>query len=241
MNPNQMNRARLLRLCCLSGLAGSVLFLTGDMLFYGSWSSGADFHAYREMAERPAAELVIGGALGPVAALFSALGMGIFFLTLELGGRKLAATSAVLLAVMMLIGGSYHAVFTCFGFASKVAEQATRGALLAQVASLRDTISYPMYVSGLAGTALVYLLALWKKTRFPRWLLILLPTTLSMADDAFRRFFEMIPTPFGGIIRGGWINGSFLLFFAIATCVFWRRRIGWDAEASPARSGKETA
>jgi hypothetical protein len=60
-----------------------------------------------------------------------------------------------------------------------------------------------------------------------------------MAGDAFRRFFEMIPAPFGGVIRGGWINGSFLLFFAIATCVFWR--IGWDAEASPAWRGKETA
>src|SRR5437763_16443454 len=31
------NCSRLLRLCCLSGLLGSALFLTGDMLFYGSW------------------------------------------------------------------------------------------------------------------------------------------------------------------------------------------------------------
>jgi len=67
--------------------------------------------------------LVIGGALGPVAALFSVCGMGIFYLTLKAGGRKLAFTAATLLAVMMLIGSSYHAVFTVFGFASKVGDQ----------------------------------------------------------------------------------------------------------------------
>jgi hypothetical protein len=228
--------SRLVRLYCLSGLLGSVLFLSGDMLFYGNWSNGADFHAYREMAGRSLPILVVGGTLGPVAALFSAFGMGIFYLTLKSGGRKLAFAAATLLAVMMLIGSSYHAVFTVFGFASKVGEQTTRETLLAQVASLRDTISYPMYASGLAGTAAVYLLALWKKTQFPRWLLLFLPTTLSLASDAFRSLFVMIPAPIGGIVRGGWINGSFVLFFGIATCVFWRLEV--DSEANSRRGGQ---
>jgi len=232
MGLHPTNRTRLARLCCLSGLLGSVLFLTGDMLFYGSWLSGAEFHAFREMAARPDAKLIIGGALGPVAALFSALGMGIFYLALEPAGRQLAATAAVLLAVMILIGSSYHAVFTVFGFASKVADPETRATLLEQVRSLRDTISYPMYVCGLAGTALVYLLALWKKPRFPRWLLLFLPTTLSLADDLLLGFFRRIPAPLGGIVSGGWINGSFVLFFAIATCVFWNLDRGSEAVSS---------
>jgi len=231
-----MMRNRLARLCCLSGLLGSVLFLTGDMLFYGNWSSGADFHAYREMAERSQVQLVIGGALGPVAALFSALGMGIFYLTLKPASRRLASAATVLLAVMMLIGASYHAVYSCFGFASKVAEQTVRETLLTQIADLRNTISYLMYASGVAGTGLVYFLALAKKTLFPRWLLIFLPTTLSMASDVFRSLFVMIPGPLGGIIRGGWINGSFALFFTIATCVFWRFEGG--SETSPQSAGQ---
>jgi hypothetical protein len=231
MSLDLITRTSLARLYCRSGLLGSVLFLTGDMLFYGSWSSGADLHAYREMAERSQAQLLIGGALGPIAALFSAFGMGVFYLTLESGGRKLAFAAAVLLAVMILIGGSYHAVFTCFGFASKVAEQTVRETLLTQIAGLRNAISYPMYASGLAGTALVYLLALRKQTRFPRRLLIFLPTTLSLASDVFRSLFVRIPAPIGGIIRGGWINGSFVLFFAIATYVFWG--LDSDSEVSP--------
>ncbi|MGH9597649.1 MAG: DUF6796 family protein [Edaphobacter sp.] len=211
-----------MRMCCLSGLLGSGLFFAGDMLFCGTLSSGAAFHAFPLMAEKSVAELVIGGALGPVAALFSAFGMGIFWLTLKPVSPRLASLAAGLLAVMMLVGASYHAVFTCFGFAAKVTDEATRTALLSQIASLRNTISYPMYAAGVAGTLLVYWLALEKKTMFPKWLLIFLPTTLSLASDAFRFLFVKIPAPFGGIARGGWINGSFVLFFAIATCVFWR-------------------
>jgi len=227
MDASPASSYRLARLCCLSGLLGSVLFLTGDMLFCGSWSSGAEFHCFRVMAERPVAELVIGGALGPLAALFSAFGMGIFYLALASGGRRLAFAASVLLAIMILIGSSYHAVFTVFGFASKVADSATRETLLAQIASLRNTISYPMYASGVAGSAVVYWLALRRKTRFPRWLLLFLPTTLSLASDAFRGFFLAIPAPLGGILRGGWINGSFVLFFAMATLVFWR--MDWNS------------
>jgi hypothetical protein len=237
MSLNAMTRTRLVRLCCLSGLLGSVLFLSGDMLMYGNWTSAADFHPYREMAERPVAQLVIGGAVGPVAALFSAFGMGIFYLTLRSANKSLASVATVLLAVMMLVGASYHAVYACFGFASKVTELMVREKLLVQIADLRNAISYPMYASGLAGTALVYFLALGRKTLFPRWLLIFLPTTLSMAGDVFRSLFMVIPAPLGGIFRGGWINGSFVIFFAIATCVFWRME--WSSEAGPQFSGTD--
>ena len=221
MSPNPRN-IRLMRLCCLSGLFGSILFLGGDMLFYGNFVSGAEFHPYSEMAARSLLLLIAGGAIGPIAALFSAYGMGIFYWTLEPGSRKWARVTAALLAIMMLIGGAYHALYTCLGFAAKVTEKTTREMLLTQVASLRDTISYPMYAAGGAGTVLAYLLVFLSKTRFPRWLLIFLPTTLSLASSTFRSYFLLIPAPVGGLVRGGWINGSFVLFFGIATCVFWR-------------------
>jgi hypothetical protein len=70
--------------------------------------------------------------------------------------------------MMILIGGFYHAVYTGLGFASKIAEEPARQTMLMQVSTLPNTISYPMYASGLVGTALVYWLALWKKTLFPQ-------------------------------------------------------------------------
>lgn len=220
-----MNRADCLRWCCLSGLLGSLLFLAGDMLFYGSWSSGADFHPYQQMAQRSTELLVLGGAIGPVAALFSALGMGVFALTLEPASQKLANTVAVLLAIMILIGGSYHAVYTCLGFASKLVDPTLRDTVLAQVTNLRTAISYLMYGAGLTATALTYWLALTKNTFFPRWLLLFMPTTLSLLASPLHDALVKIPAPLGSIVRGGWINGSFTLFFALATSVFWRNDV----------------
>ena len=214
----------LARLCCLSGLLGSTLFLCGDMLWYGGWTSGADFHPFDVMAQRSVGAVIIAGALGPVAALFSAFGMGVFFLTIEPAGRRLAAAASALLAVMMLIGGSYHALYGCFGFAAKVTDPALRQTMIAQLAGLRDAVSYPMYAAGVAGTLLVYVLALRRKTSFPRWLLLLMPTTLSEASTVFRPAFLAIPAPLGGWLRGGWINGSFVLFFAVAAVYFWPAR-----------------
>ena len=209
------------RLCCLSGLLGSALFLTGDMLWYGGWTSGADFHPFDVMAQRSTDVIVVAGALGPVAALFSAVGMRVFFLALEPAGRRFAALASALLAMMMLFGGSYHALYGCFGFAARVADATQGQTLIQQVAGLRDAVSYPMYAAGVAGTLLVYVLALRRKTHFPRWLLLLLPTTLSEASTVFRSLFMAIPAPLGGWLRGGWINGSFVLFFAVATFCFW--------------------
>ena len=222
------------RVCCLCGLFGSLLFLAGDMLFYGSATSGADFHAYREMATHSTSRLIIGGALGPVAALFSALGMGIFYATAKPAGARLGGAASFLLASTILIGGAYHAVFTNFGFASKISDEFVRQTLLNQVASLWTAISYPMYAAGIVGSLAVYFLVLSGRSHLPKWLLIFLPTILSLASSVFRSYFLLLPPPIGGLIRGGWINGCFVLFFAICTIVIWRLESTGPADADGA-------
>ena len=221
MQPDSLAPLPLLRLCCLSGLLGSSLFLAGDMMFYGTLSSAADFHPLVEMAHRPLSAIVIGGLLGPIAAIFSGFGMGVFYLTTKSGSRRIALAITAALAIMMFTGGAYHAIYAVFGFASRVSDPSIRQNLIAQVASLRNAVSWPMYLAGITGTLLAYFLPFYRKTLFPRWLLILLPTTLSMADSAFRPIFLRIPAPLGSLIRGGWINGSFVLFFAAASLLFW--------------------
>jgi hypothetical protein len=228
------NDLRLLRACCLSGFVGSAMYLAGDMLFYGAFRSGSDFHPYQLMAGHSATRLIAGGLLGPIASLFSAFGMLLFYLTLKPGSRRLACTASALLAAMILFGGSYHALYTVLGFAS----QASNGGLpiLQEVTSLRNAIGWPLYICGIAGSLITYWLTLARETLFPRWLLLLLPTTLSLASTAFPKVFHSIPAPLGGIILGGWINGTFVVFFAACVLVFWggfrQRRDGYPSSAS---------
>ncbi|HVO62531.1 MAG TPA: hypothetical protein VMT53_16475 [Terriglobales bacterium] len=114
------------------------------MLFYGTWSSGAALRPHEQMADRAVGLLVIGGAIGPVAALFSEIGRGVFGITLERGNKGTPNVAAALLAIMMLIGGSYHAVYTCLGSASKVIDDSTRQTLLGDVSSLRSAIGHTL-------------------------------------------------------------------------------------------------
>jgi Na+/H+-dicarboxylate symporter len=90
------------------------------------------------MAQRPLRQLVIGSAIGHIAGVFSAIGTALFYLTLESEGRLLAFAAAVLLALMMIIEGVYHAVYTLFfAFSSQIADEPIRDALISLVRSLR--------------------------------------------------------------------------------------------------------
>lgn len=63
-----MTTARLIRVSCFCGLLGSLLMLTGDVLFYGNWLSGRDFSSFHEMSLKPVMQLVIAGSIGRLPA-----------------------------------------------------------------------------------------------------------------------------------------------------------------------------
>ena len=64
------------RLMGLCGLAGALLFFTGDMLFTGYFGSGAGFAEgmRRTVMQAAPGRLVAGGAIGPLAACLCIVG-----------------------------------------------------------------------------------------------------------------------------------------------------------------------
>jgi hypothetical protein len=218
-----MSSCRFVFKASVCGLIGGLLMLTGDFLFCGALTSGAEFHSRTVMATRPDWMLVLGGSLGPIAGILYCLGMTLFYFLLKPAGERLAAAAAALLGVTMLVGGSYHAVFTTFGFAAKVSDLATRARLLDQVGMLFAALSNVAVVLGSMGTLLVFYLVLRGRSHFPRWLLIFMPTLIQLASSVFRPAFNRLPSPLGSMFLAGWINGSFVLFFALATFAFWPR------------------
>jgi hypothetical protein len=208
------------RKASICGLAGGLLMLSGDFLFYGSLTSGAEFHSRAVMATRPDWVLVLGGLLGPIAGILYCMGMSLFYVLLKPTAERLAAAAAFLLGATMLVGGSYHAVFATFGFAGKISDPAASARLLNQIGLLFGSLSNVATVLGSLGTLIVYYLALRGPSRFPRWLLFFMPTLLSLGSTVLHPILIRIPAPVGSVILGGWINGSFVLFFSIATFVF---------------------
>lgn len=211
--------------------------LAGDYLFYGAFTSGRDLNPLAIMRGRADWQLLLGGAVGPVAAMLYAVGMLIFFLTLKPVNYWLAAFASLALAAMALIGGAYHAVFTMYGFVGRVDDQTQRALLIGSVRALYNWLASMSYIFGAVGTLTVLILGVRQRGEFPRWLLLLLPTILVVLCLMLTPMFTMIPAPLGGLIRGGRINGSFVLFFALATWVFWSSRENHVPVAVPIASG----
>jgi Family of unknown function (DUF6796) len=59
-----------------AGLAGALLFFSGDMLFYGHWGAGATFKEgmLTVLRQGSLTRLFIGGLIGPVAACLCIIG-----------------------------------------------------------------------------------------------------------------------------------------------------------------------
>ena len=113
-----MNNIKAIRITGLAGITGALLMFAGDMFLYGGFYGGAEFFEQSRtiMGEIPQLRLMIGGALGPLAAIMYVIGCWHIYLALKPGGKTLAAIAFAGLAGMMIISGAYHAGFTNIGF-----------------------------------------------------------------------------------------------------------------------------
>jgi hypothetical protein len=220
-----MTISRSIRYTGIAGISGALLMFAGDMLLYGSFHSGAEFpeHSRILMGEIPLLRLMIGGAIGPVAALLYALGFWHVYLAVRDGGKVLAALIFSAFASMMTVGGTYHAGFVTTGLivrAKNAAHEFDPGVmstLLDQSDRYLLLLFRMSFVLGALATIMFLYTVLRKKTSYPKWMILFTPTLLIMTA----RLAVHIPAPVGSILYGGYINLSFLLFFCVSTVVLW--------------------
>jgi len=222
-----MTDQKILRLTGLAGITGALLMFTGDMFLYGGFYSGAEFSEQSRiiMGEIPQLRLMIGGALGPVAAILYVTGFWHVYLALKPGGKTLAAIAFVGFACMMIISGAYHAGFTNVGLvlrAKNVVQEIDLGTLerlIEQSWEFGGFLYNILFVFGTIGTIFFLITVIFRKTSYPKWIILFTPTLLVFAAP----LAQYIPTPVGGIIYGGYYNLVFLLFFVVSTVILGKR------------------
>ncbi|NQT78756.1 MAG: hypothetical protein HQ565_13675 [Bacteroidetes bacterium] len=208
------------RLLSLSGILGSLLMFTGDMLLYYDLVSGLDYDSIATMGKMPVERLIAGGLIGPIAAVFSIMGGYLFYLVFRPVNRILARMLFACFAVMFVVAGSYHAVFASYGFIGRLPEPFQ----VEQLSFLRTylkSIYALIFVCGTIWTLLLFYLVIFTKTLYPRWMLLFTPTLLLLLSPYLK---DYIPYPFGAIIYGGWINLSFMVYFIVCFLHFSRKK-----------------
>lgn len=211
-----------LQLYSLSGILGSLLMFTGDMILYYEPVSGSDYDSVAVMSTMPIERLVAGGLIGPFASIFSIIGGYIFYLVFRSAHKFLAKILFASFAILFIVAGTYHAVFANYGIIGRLPEPLQSQQLLL-FRTYMEAIYTVIYISGAFWTLLLFYVVIFKKSLYPKWMLLFTPTLLLLLSQSLK---DYIPYPLGAVIYGGWINLCFMLFFIVCFLHFSRKRIG---------------
>lgn len=217
-------KTNALQLLALSGIFGSLLMFTGDMLLYYEPVSGIDYDSTSRMSTMPIQRLIAGGIMGPIASIFSIIGCYFFFLMFKSVNKFLAKILFLSFAILFVFAGSYHAMFPNLGFIGRLPESLQAQQLI-YVRTYLSKINILIYIFGTIGTFILFYLVIFKKSPFPKWMLLFTPTLLILLAGFIKNY---VPYPFGAIVYGGWINLCFALFFTI--CLLYFRRMNVKTE-----------
>lgn len=213
-----------LQLLSLSGILGSLIMFSGDMLLYYEPVSGLEYDSVARMSTMPIERLIAGGIAGPIASVFSIIGSYLLYLVFKSVNKFLAKILFVCFAILFIVAGVYHAMFANLGFVGRLPET-----LQAQQLSFLKTYLKSLYnlifICGTIWTVILFYLVIFKKTLYPKWILFFTPTILILLAQSLK---DYIPYPLGAIIYGGWINLCFMLFFMVSFIHFSRRNIQSD-------------
>lgn len=205
-----MNTNKKLKLTVYLGIAGTLLMFAGDMLLYFTTSPIPDIDngLLISMGEIPFGRLVIGGMIGPLAAILYTAGFYHLLLRVEKTSRKVSWLVFSILTISMIIGGAYHAFFPAFGVVSAQGHPEIIPNLLSY-AVLLAAVSFSLM--GI-GWILLCVLVLQKKTSLPRWIVFITPLTTIWLIS----IWNMLTQPLDIVIAGGWYNLMHTIVFMAA-------------------------
>ncbi len=216
------------RVTGLIGLAGALLFFTGDMLFYGAPGSGAEFAlVLRQTVHTDSVErLFVGGLVGPIAACLCIVGFWHVYLNLRTHNRVLAIVAAASFAVSMVAGSAVHTLWAARGLAMKLCADPSVACrqVIGAIHIYWDIAYYLAATPGFFGAVVLAVAMLWGKSSYPRWMIVFNPAVLLLTLPYAA---VLVPAPLGAPLTGGATNLSIALFFAMSVLSTWR--------ASPAK------
>ncbi len=210
-----------LQLLSLSGILGSILMFAGDMLLYYEPVSGLEYDSVARMGTMPIERLIAGGLIGPIASVFSLIGGYLFYMVFRSVNKVLAMILFACIAIFFIVAGTYHAMFPNYGFVGRLPELLQPQQLLF-IRTYLKSIYILISICGTFFTFLLFYLVIFKKSLYPKWMLLFTPTLLILMAGFVK---DYIPYPLGAIVYGGWINLCFVLFFIVCLIHFSRRKI----------------
>jgi hypothetical protein len=200
------------RILALIGLGAALLMFVGDMCLYGHFGSGNDAISKVVISNESDTSIVVGGFIGPFATILYCLGFFSVYSMISPRSRMLAIMVTGGAVVVMVVGGTYHAMWSIRAFLIKAG--LSSGDYQGLYNQIKDYMSL-FYNTMFAGAEVVSLLLLFTvlsgKSLYPRWCVVVNPGILFL----LRPLADFMPAPLGAIVTGGYLNLVFVLFFSV--------------------------
>jgi len=217
-----MNR----RVSGIIGLIASIILFLGDMLLYGHLGSASGFWdgAKTVASEASLGRLFAGGILGPIGALIYIVGFWHVYLNTKQAGKIAAKIVFIGCTSMMVIGGTFHALWTIrmllfkFGIPDMHSLE-----LFTEAVNSYSSFTYTISsVPGYLVFPILFYLVVSGKSQYPRWTVIVNTGLLYLLSF----LLSGLSAPFGAVIIGGYINLVFSVFFITSVITTWREDSG---------------
>ena len=193
----------------LIGLLGSFLMFLGDMIlyYYSDDYNGKDTinSIIGIMKNISIKRLYLGGLLGPICAFIYCIGF--YHIVLETQEKYLTIGWFVFLINVfgMILGGAYHIQCAYLGLLSR---HQNKGAFDEFLKFLKFQAKIVFGIMAIANIALA-LIILFGFTVFPGWQALFTPIFLLI----FTPLAERLPKGVHMIIRGGWFNLIYFIYY----------------------------
>lgn len=201
----------------VAGLLGALLLAVGDQCLYFAPVSGAAFNSniLAVAASAPIRRALFGAELAPIAALLYLAGFAHVCAHVRERQPLLAALIWVGLALCILAGSIYHALWGAKILVLHASALPVAG-VTALYAQLHDYAAVVYWISEITGYPAILLLAIviiLRRSDYPRWFCLFLPAVPFLILQWLTPF---VPAPLGSLIGGSAANLSFALFFAVS-------------------------
>jgi hypothetical protein len=204
----------------LSGILGSLVLFTGDMLFY---FNGESTDLIANMAGSSSERIVVSGVCALVAAWLYTLASGQIYYAFQPARMWIRLTALFSFAAIMIAYGVVHGAYIAIAVSAKNAELLGMApdSLTALAVTANNALRSVTYVP-FGIFSIVFLVAVWaRKTSYPRWFVLFCPVFPFLVSG---RIVGNLEGRWKTVVGGGYLNLLLLVFFFASTLVLARGR-----------------
>lgn len=208
----------------LLAILGGLINGVSDYLLQGGLRLDRAVNTFEYLPQAPFMDVYWGAVFGYASLPLWLAGLFPLYKCLEPAGKIYALPPVLIFGYALALFPGYHFTYAIYaaGFQATADPQLASELVISTLnqrlhlthEGMINVFKFPMVISSFWFAALI----LSGRTHYKRWMFLMVP----MLAPLLQPLVEMMPAPYGSLLRPAFGTAVFTLFFALATYVYWR-------------------